>query len=266
MHSPVSAYYHWPAFWVGAPPKWYMNTSASQEELDVSVLGDDVYRDTLAVGIPVRVQRQGMFIFDFSHWEPGRPLPSNDSAEYDFDDSASVVLRRATLMNAHLACLHTAIAKLQNYAHTMMLVTPSDTIAIQSFEEPLGNTGGGSLALELFMAIFPSTYSPSIPAKMDWRLRGRVLTVELSTVRESFRLLNSITSNESGNLLDIIDLFARSGRAYQDHNYSLCLVTAWTICERLLSKMWESYLEEKSGKNDGERRNPVYQQCPEAAA
>lgn len=248
MHSAVSAYYHWPTLWVGAAPDWYRNHSVREQGIDVRVLRDEVYRDTLAVGVPVRVLREGMFIFDFCDWEPGRPLSSDDPTDYDFDEVASIALRRATLMNAHLACLHTAIAKLQNFSHVMMVVTPSDIISIQSFEESWGGAGSHSLAGELSMSSFPTTYNPYMPPDSDWRLRFRGLTVELPTLRESFRLLNSITNNGSESLLDFIDLYARGGRAYQDHNYSLCLVTSWTICERLLYKTWERYLKDNRQK------------------
>src|SRR3712207_9315568 len=108
-----------------------------------------------------------MFIFDFSDWEPGRPLSSDDPADYTFDESASVALRRAALMNARLACLHTAIARLQNFSHVMMVVTPHDIISIQSFEEPWGGAGSQSLAGELSMSSFPNTYNPYMPLDFE---------------------------------------------------------------------------------------------------
>lgn len=254
MITSAAAYYHWPTLWAGAAPTWATHPISLEQGIDVSVLGDEVYRSALTVGIPVRVLREGMFIFDFSNWEPGRPLPRE--AVPDFDAAASVALRRSTLMNAHLACLHTAIKRLQNTAHLTMVVTPSELISIDSFEESLGGTGSDFRLAALSVSRFASTYNPALPAYFDWRLQARFPTVEVPTLEESFRLLDVISNHASEDLLDMIDLYTRGCRAYQDHNYSLCLVTMWTIAERLLRTLWKRYVEENRQREiDGNMEN-----------
>lgn len=202
-----------------------------------------------------------MFIFDFSDWDPGRPLPSEPFP--GFDELASVALRRATLMNAHLACLYTAIGRLQKQGSIPMVVTPFDLISLDSLEEssPSLNPGGmnefSPLAGLYVLARSASTYSLDMPSpSLLWRLRFRVYTVEVETLEESFRLLNIITNHASENLLHMVDLYTRGCRAYQDHNYSLCLVTMWTITERLLRTLWTRYVgENRQREIDGNTVN-----------
>jgi hypothetical protein len=123
MRVAAAAYYHWPPVWVGGAPSWAIYPPQhAKAEIDVSVLDDEVYRDTLSSGMPVRVLREGVFIFDFSSWEPGRSLP--EAPFPGFAELASVALRRASVMNAHLACLYTAMAQLQIQSSIPMVVTP----------------------------------------------------------------------------------------------------------------------------------------------
>lgn len=77
----------------------------------------------------------------------------------------------------------------------------------------------------------------------DWRLRFRGPTVEEATVVESFRLLNIILDrHHQEQLLDMIDLYLRGWRAYQDHNYGQSLVNMWTVCEQLIQELWKQYI------------------------
>lgn len=244
MKSEAAAYYHWPAFWVGSGPE-------SRVDIDVSSLADEVFRTRLAVGIDVRVLREGMFVFGFSDYLPGRALPLE--AKPDFDASATVIINRVRVMNAHLACLNTAIVKLQNYSHDRMVVNPSDLIALGSFEDSLGGTGSAPRLAALSTSRFPSTYREGLPPSFDWRLTFRDLVVETATVEESFRLLDTILDHASANVLVMCDLYSRSCKAYEEHNYSLCLVTAWAVVESLLQELWRRYLEDNRRRTiDGE--------------
>src|SRR6185436_11810346 len=107
MISNAAAYYYWPGLWVGSRPP------GSSPFLDITTLGDEVYRTSLPGSIEVKVLREGMFIFDFSGWPPGRSLPEGDIPN-DFDAIATVILRRVAILNAHLACLYTAFSQRQN--------------------------------------------------------------------------------------------------------------------------------------------------------
>jgi len=181
-----------------------------------------------------------MFIFDFSGWSPSRAPPNRD--EKNFDAMAEAILRRVTVLNAHLACLCTKLCERQGQAIPKMVVSPSDIIALKSLDESGMNFGDmrvGALAL----ARFPSTYAQGLPATFDWRLIMRNVVIEIDTVAESFQLLDTVLQHPAPYALIVTDLYARSCKAYEDHNYSLCLVMAWAITEKLVQELWDRYLE-----------------------
>jgi len=209
--------------------------------MDVNKLEEEVYRTTLPEGITAKVLREGMFVFDFSNWPPGRALPEGGTP--DFDALARVILKRAAVLNAHLACLHTALSRLQNRALERMVISPSDLISLKSLDDT-GMSFGDNRVLALALARYPSTYAPGVPATLDWRIVHRSLIVEVETVAESFQLLSSILRSPDPDALFLTDLYLRSCKAHEDHNYSLSLVTAWTIAENLLHRLWRHYVGE----------------------
>lgn len=234
MTSNAAAYYHWPTVWVGSAPP------ASGADIDISTLEEEVYRTTLPVGIAAKVFRDGMFIFDFSDWPPGRALP--DDGESDFDAVAAVILQRVNVLNAHLVCLYTALSRRQNISLAKMTVAPSDLIMLKSLDDT-GMSFADTRVAALVLARHPSTYVRELPTWFDWRVSMRKVVVEIDVVHESFQLLATILQHSDPYALLITDLCARSCKAYEDHNYSLCLVTAWAITEKLLQDLWNRYVE-----------------------
>lgn len=234
MISNAAAYYLWPTVWVGSKPP------ASGTDVDVTSLEEEVYRTTLSVGIAAKVLREGLFVFDFSDWPPGRGLPEDNS--FDFDAAASVVLQRVAVLNAHLACLYTTVGRRQKYGLEKMVVSPSDLILSRTLDAQ--NVSFADLRVAaLALARYPTTYRIDLPTLFDWRIASRNLVIETDTVEESFDLLSNVLEHPTLDALLITDLLMRSCKAYEDHNYSLCLVTAWAIAEKLLQRLWERYLE-----------------------
>ena len=113
-----TAYYHLPPVWIGNDP------SKEDKNLSNAFLSEMVVRKTLSSNIRVQVSRDGLFIFDFSHWEPaasvnipewksipGEKIPKEvQDAEKKAEEH---VYRRVEAMNAHLACLNSAISSCQ---------------------------------------------------------------------------------------------------------------------------------------------------------
>lgn len=234
MISNAAAYYHWPAIWVGDAPH------TSGVEINLAALGDEVCRTTLPGPLEAQVLREGRFVFDFSAWPPGRALEAGpDGVDRDFDAAARVILRRVELMNAHLVCLYTAIARRQQYHVGKMVLAPRDLISMRSMDEEGGSFGEGWVGA-LSMSRYPTTYA--LPPMADWRVMARYPVVEIETVAESFRILSAVLQHPGEQTLPLVALLAHSCKAFEDHDYSLCLVTAWTIAERLLWARWEEYL------------------------
>lgn len=247
MASNVSAFYHWPAIWIGGEPP------TVGEEIDVSAAGEEAYRTIILGRIAVRVLREGMFIFDFSEWGPGQAPPSDDRVE--FDTTASVLLQRAAAFNAYLACFYTALSRQQRWNLEKMVVSPLDLIRFSSFEEPSSmGFGGNPIVAALALTRYRTTYVLDLPTSFDWRVFHRSVNVEIATVEESFQLLEDILQHPAPHALQVTDLYTRSCKAHEDHNYALCLVTAWAITEKLLQRLWERCVESNRERNvEGER-------------
>ncbi len=242
------AYFHWPLIWVGAPPAGWPGL-----DIDPRTFGDTVYRATLGAGISVKVCRDGMFAFDFSGWAPGQAPPEEDGKPVNFDLAASVVLRRTAVLNAHLAYLYTVVSRRQNFALSKMVVSPADPLhsASLDWDKPGGGIGGGGdpRGIALLMARLPATYAA--PPIADWRVFPRAVTLDAGTVEESFQHLDEFLTRPAPHALLVAELYLRSCKAYEDHNYSLAVITAWVIVEKLLYLHWERYINKNRQRNIG---------------
>ena len=67
--SPNMAYFHMPPIWVGKG----LERGALGQEL--SSLVSIVHTQTLSNAIKIDVCRDGVFIFDFTNWPEGSPIP-----------------------------------------------------------------------------------------------------------------------------------------------------------------------------------------------
>jgi hypothetical protein len=86
-----------------------------------------------------------------------------------------------------------------------------------------------------------------VPNTMDPRLLTRH-AVSADAVDESFRLLNAVLSNRNPKALFLVELYLRSCKAFEDHNYALSLVTAWAVVENLLQRLWIHHIGEQKQK------------------
>jgi hypothetical protein len=232
LRSPVDAYYLWPPAWVGEAPPGLVG------DLDLAVFGDEAYATRLASGIVVRVLREGLFMFDFSAWPQGALPPREDHA---FDVAAGAILARVRVMNAHLACLYSALSRREKVARDKMLVTPSERISMQSLDVMAGMGFGDQRIAHLATSRFRSTYSG--PPTFDWRVMTRY-TIAVETIADSFVALDALLEVQPEEGIALVDLILFSAKAFEDHNYPLSLVTSWVVTERLLAIEWRRYLAE----------------------
>lgn len=245
MDAQAAAYYHYPVLYAGEQPEEDVNRN-----IDVRRLGDEVYRAALTVGITVKVLREGRFIFDFSDWERGKARSADRS---DFDSTASVILKRVSVLNAHLACLYTALFRQQRIYPQTMVVEPSQVISMKSLDDS-GMGIGDKRVLWLASAQHIKTYSKDRPIWNDPRIAGRLVVLSIPTLAESFHLLNAILEHPNADMVLIADLLLRSSKALHDHNYSLSLITSWSIAEKVLQLRWEKYLDsQKEREDDGKK-------------
>lgn len=217
--------------------------------IDLDEVGEEVHTETLIRGIKVKALKEGIFMFDFSEWPPGRAPPENLSV--DFDATASIVLKRTSLMNTHLACLHTSISRPdtdnRRFVLDKMVVSPSDVIGFNEFSTYTLGVVGDPRVYWLMETRYPSTYRKDYYNTMDTRLKGRRV-VDSEKVAESVSLLNEILSNPDQNAMFLVELCLRSCKACEDHNYAFSLVTAWAVVENLLQRLWSRYVDDQRGR------------------
>jgi hypothetical protein len=240
--SIVVAYYLWPPVWIGdAAPEDHRLAAADPGELILAQmmatqqLEEEKYRADLPVGITVKVFREGMFIFDLTIW-----LASRAQSGLDLADIKAVLLGMTTVLNNHLACLYTALDAHQHIAIEKMVISPADLIFLDAID---GSTKTTSLTRAAPFAFARTLVDYTINYKADWTKVLRENIIEIESVRNSFNLLSNIVRHQDADILRFVDLYTRGCKAIEDHDYSRCLVTAWTISEILLQKLWDKYIE-----------------------
>ncbi|MEJ7652956.1 MAG: hypothetical protein WKH64_06260 [Chloroflexia bacterium] len=233
----ASAYYHWLPVWVGEAA-----VLSGKPDEKLRSLGDEVFRRELVGGLRVRVLRDGMFIFDFSGWMPGRILSDIGRTPSDWETAEATILCRVALMNAHLSCLYTAVGRMQDWHLDKMALTVPRIFQMQSFEDDHGLCRDPAL-VALTLGRHPVYYTSGLPLDFDWRLAHRAMTVEQTTLEESFVLLDSILRKENASsVLILVELLTRACKAYEDHDFNSALITSWTVTENLLRTKWERYI------------------------
>lgn len=247
MMAGATAYYHWPGLWIDAAPDFAdARDHRLPTEVDLTAVADEMMRVRVSDALQVKVLREGRFVFGFA---------DDDSDERaSFDERAAIAIRRVTMMNAHLVCLYTAVARTERFLLPKLVVAPMDTISSRDLDDT-GYAVSDARTAHLLQADAPGSYNLLSPASSDWRIRGRTVISRVA-VHESFALLTAVLEHETGHLLAMLDLYARACRAYEDHDYSISLVASWTIVERLLDALWERYIEQNREREVDGHREP----------
>lgn len=218
------------------PPVWLEASPLEGTAEDLRSTWDPIALAALPSGIRVRCFRNGLFTFDLRGWTPGAPT-SGDEAD-DFETMTERIRWRSALLNAHLACLFTAWKRVDSKTRTPMVVTPAQLITVQ---EDLGMSVTN--APEIGELLRVDWTSLSEPPSSDWRLE-RSEIVSRQAVDDSFALLEALLQRPDGQYLTLADLALRSVAAHQAQNFDASLIQSWAITEKLLTSLWEGYLED----------------------
>lgn len=238
----TAAYYHVPLIWVGQDP------FKVEQSPDGNVIHSEVIRRSCKNGIRIRVCRDGLFIFDFAKWspgasvtipaykrEPGKRIPPNVSAAQDKADQA--IYRRVEVMNAHLACLNTAISLCDKLALPIVQeISPSDClvpIRVSSGEWGLQLNPSGNPIHAYVATHWGSPYSTTRPRTI----------IETSTVQASFDILDQLITSPQQDSIMLAALLLRSAKSYREHDFSGSLIVSWTVLEKLVSILWFKLVE-----------------------
>jgi len=193
---PATGYYLRPPVWIGAPP------IGADGNTNLARMRDEVYRISLPNNITARVLREGLFVFDFSTWVSGQAQQTADPG-VAIDRWSAAKLQRASVLNAHLACLYTAMsaATTGSYSPEKVVLSPHDLIAFETFEGPPTGipmeVAGLLFAADVVtnLGIAPGTYAGAHLALLDPRLafvNTGSYAIALTEVETSFALLATI--------------------------------------------------------------------------
>ncbi len=194
----------------------------------LSLQQEEVFRTSLTAGIDISAQRGGLVVFDFSGWQRG--VVANDG----FDEQVRAQSQRVRVANPHLLCLHSSYLKADpSLAVDTYRIAPRDLLGP-------GGGGHGAAVSKVFTGLNPLEFMAPF-------------VVPEAVLIDSFEALNAILLHDFDFALDLVALLHYALVAYQEHDYPLTTVLAWTVCEALLNARWKSYLDERrQRKEDGQ--------------
>lgn len=266
MVSPaVEGYFRLPAIWVGEMP-----ASGLVIGLNPQVHHQVVMKQTLKAGIEVWVQRDGMFLFDFSRYSlapqviiPGFRKPNangpyrrpvaTEEAERQAEEHA---ILRAQIMNVHQACLTTAERIVMR--RSAMMGFP---ITSWSSHKALTLTTSPSYYddTENLHALGQNTLNNKDHVKRDAPLGRR--TIELPVIAYSLTLLDDILLRNDAGVIQVVEGAYMSACRSRERRYGESLVLAWGVCEQAVSREWGKMInsagEDQRGRMPKERRDKL---------
>lgn len=257
MISPaVAGYFRIPPVWVGDKP--------TENELLYEKVVDlirDQYHRVLCGCIDVRVRRDGVFLFDFSRWAPAEsteipgyiPQPGQRIPR-EITDAENLAERRLALrtavMNVHQACLSTAETVIHKRSTKLgEPIHPYHTIRPLTLDEQKFDRLSYNDPTESFIRL----QMDSIENRQIASLKTRLL-IEQDTLEFSFELLERILDNEFEDLAQLVELLYRAAAEYPEQRFAESLILSWAVCEKLLDRLWRTYIGENTMGDDGTQR------------
>lgn len=250
----VEGYFHLPPVWIGSAPP-----DAEVSTLNPSVHHSVMFEKSLNCGIKVRVNRDGMFLFDFTKSAHCRPVvlpgyikpetpPYRYTVEHDAADrqAEDVAVERAQIMNAHQACLVTAERLMNRGSASATPIT----------------AWGGHKAINLSM---PPAYHDDLEslhalahkvannAYGEGAVRRRqVISTDL--LERSFDIFDNLISQGGMKNVKLVEAAFVATTRRKEKRYGEAITIGWTVCEQIISIKWREMIE--SIKDDNPQRMP----------
>ncbi|MBB4098304.1 hypothetical protein [Sphingomonas kyeonggiensis] len=256
VSAPVAAYFRIPPIWIDQSPP-FSPTQARPLAWGHAV----VLRRVMRCGIEVRVQRDGLFAFDFTDFPPAsytlvpgfvhpespHLIPEEHSAAEE--QAEAIAVYRAQIMNAHQACFTTAEALVRGRGAAM------------GYPVNAWNTFK-SLDLELVPEYRDDTEDPRAVARNVYNNSYQVIgdrdlarrLVELDVIEASLDLLDQILAAPPGTVPMVEGAYMAASRA-AEKRFGESIVLGWTVCEQLVSIAWRRLLDSEKGEG-AENRTP----------
>jgi hypothetical protein len=265
--SSFSSYYLVPACWIDDNP-----TKEEINKCSYSDLLQEVYRTTLTCGLRVRVTKGGFFTFDFSQWPPaqGVTIPEyiiktggKDTTPQAVKDAEVLgqqhIVKQVEIMNVHIACLYSAIGICEKKSSiTVLSLSPSDYMPVADFENPNLGITFKTASEPVHALIFANGGSFNAP-RPPFRI-----SIKKDSIVHSFKLLDEIVNLSMSDATKIVEFLWKASLYYARHEFAWTLVISWTVCERLLSYLWDQlpssaqFVEYKAKKKKSPKQPSAY--------
>ncbi len=234
---------HWPRLWAGMPPSSLSGSgNYNHNEFDPATLRDVVWTGTIGrVEIPLKVYREGTFLFDLEGWKKGilSPIKFDPQAQSSLDigDIGNLDEQRCELLNAYLYCLYSKLLSKQKKGVRKMLLIPNILI-MES--DGLINVKSDELTFHLASACYEGTYSSNFPKSFDFRANmhpGNYVSIEtLNATAELFSQI--LDSDKSDELIRLCSLQLRAYVDAEQHQYRYSLSQAFMVTEFIIGELY----------------------------
>ncbi len=236
---------HWPRLWAGMPPCSLSGTD-TPEKFDPASLRGVVWTGTIgSVKIPLKVYREGTFLFDLEGWKKGilSPLKFDSQAQSSLEigDIGNLDEQRCELLNTYLYCLYSKLTSVQKRGVKKMLLIPNNLI-IES--DGLINVKSDEFTFHLANSCYEGTYSSNFPKSFDFRVNmhpGNYVSIEtLNATAELFSQI--LDSDKSDELIRLCSLQLRAYVDIEQHQYRYSLSQAFMVTEFIIGELYSEQI------------------------
>lgn len=245
----VNGYFRIPAIWVGESPP-----SEQVRLLNPNVHHQTIIRRNLRCGIRARVQRDGLFVFDFSGWHlapsvviPGYDVPVQTGSmgmqvpkeHYAAElRAAESIVFRAKVLNVHQACFTTAERTI--FGRGAMMGFPVHSREMHhaiNLDAPLSYGHNIELPRSMSENVLNNAYN------INWSKAPSRRVIEIEVIERSLDQLDEILMRNDPRLVEIIEAFFVASIRGGETRLGEALTIAWAACEQILSIAWKRLLD-----------------------
>ena len=244
----VEGYFRVPPIWVGEEPN-----DASSLNFDPTVHYEVVIEKDLLSGIPVRILRDGTFLFDFSSWKiapqimipgyrianPHGPHRRPFETEKAEQDSEKYAVLRAQAMNVHQSCLTTA--QWLRHGSSSGIGVPlaaADALKGLTFEQCLSYLGSEDN---------PRGLVRNAANNFDGVNRERAFpryNIDIEVAERSLDLLDRVLLVNDAAVIQMLEAAYLAACRCSEGRLGEAITLAWGVCEQLLSKAWTELISD----------------------
>ena len=263
VSPPIEGYFRLPPVWIGDEPQ-----ADQVARLNPSVHHEKVYQKSLSCEITVTVQRDGLFLFDFSAWaqgpmvvipgyrKPNQNGPYHPTREHQLaeEKAEEFAFLRARVMNVHQVCLVSAEVRVNNrYIGMGHPINASSAHKAIHFDV--------APSYEVFGVHQERQIAHSIANRALGNVRINRNVISMRVIVWSLDLLDTILCHPDTKLTHLVETLFVAASSSTDGRPGESLVLAWGVCEQLISSMWKNHIAEpKQHRPDGlskERREKL---------